>query len=221
MSAGKKLILEKDFSMEETVRIKRDRTELLEAFNEQLARLRLYAELYDAGDFNIAKEMAVKLRVLFYNSNTSKSIVKQLKLDRIEYLDTGQTYNPRLANTFHGLASIRFKNIQIYLEPKLEKHSGKMVDFHNWWESKKVIVDKFKKSFTRKELVRELANTDGGAHVDPGINKDYFELSRNNSINWTVGRTDGTQGPINNPVYPSIRQIVYETLETFAEIKIE
>jgi len=41
-----------------------------------------------------------------------------------------------------------------------------------------------KNIFTRRKIVLELSDTDGGAHVDAGLKDDYFALSRDNSLGW-------------------------------------
>lgn len=195
------------------------RCELCEQLNEQLDRLRQYTEIYDSGDYTIAKEMAIKLRVIFHNTPNSHSLVKQLKFHNKNYLDTGSKYDPKNLVTFMGLLMIHVENGKTKLIPKLDSKEGVYVNFDNWWKNKKIIEDKHQKSFTRWKIIREVVNKDGGAHVDPNIDIDYEELSKNNSIGWEI--FDGIKSnPVNNPVFPCIRQIVFETLETFKNIKI-
>ena len=198
---------------------KLERKEVCELLKEQLHRLSQQAIIYDTGDYSIAKEMVVKLRVIFHNTNNSKSLVRQLGFHKKKYLDTGKKYDATNYATFHGLLQIHLDTNRAELKPRLNIHEGRYVNLENWWGLKKIIVDKNKKAFTRKEIVLEVANKDGGAHVDPEINIDYDELSRNNSINWEV-KKNGELSEINNPVFPSIRQIVYETIESFKEIDI-
>jgi hypothetical protein len=199
---------------------KLERFEICELLKEQILRLNQQAIIYDSGDYSIAKDMAVKLRVIYHNTNNSKSLIRQLQFHKKDYLDTGERFDPKNLITFHGLLKISISNNNSELMPKLENSEGRYVNFENWWNSKKVIVDKHKKAFTRRKIILEVANTDGGAHVDPDINIDYDELSRKNSINWEVGK-EGDLHAINNPIFPTIRQIVYETIETFKHIIIE
>jgi len=94
--------------------------------------------------------------------------------------------------------------------------------FDNWWDGKKVLSDKFKYTFTRKDLICKVANTDGGAHVDPSIHKDYNEVSRNNSLDWfIIDHSNDNTTPLNNPIPPCIRQIAYKVIMTFQNINIE
>lgn len=55
-----------------------------------------------------------------------------------------------------------------------------------------------------------MANTDGGAHVDPSLNAAYEALARQNSFGWFIVASDGVQPFANTPVLPSIRQVAYE-----------
>ncbi len=51
-----------------------------------------------------------------------------------------------------------------------------IVSFTRWWEEI-VIKDLGGKTFNRRDVVLALANTEGGAHVDPLLNEDYAQLS--------------------------------------------
>lgn len=51
--------------------------------------------------------------------------------------------------------------------------------------------------------------------MDDEIQTDYYELSRKNTIGWGIQSPEGTL-PLNNPVYPSTRQIVFETIESIS-----
>jgi hypothetical protein len=99
-------------------------------------------------------------------------------------------------------------------------HEIRMVDFDNWWDNKVVICDKFKKTFTRRKLILELADTDGGAHVDSSIKENYWKQTRENSINWFVHDKTGRPIPIENPVPLCIRQIAHEVIQTFKSLNL-
>jgi hypothetical protein len=80
-----------------------------------------------------------------------------------------------------------------------------------------VIRDKNNKTFTRKDLVLNTANTDGGAHIDPNLDQAYASLSRFNSLGWKYFRRDIEDDFRNSPVLPSIRQIAHEVLKTLRQ----
>jgi hypothetical protein len=85
--------------------------------------------------------------------------------------------------------------------------------FGAWW-SQAVFVDNRRDKFSRKDIVLSVADTDGGAHVDPGIPDGYHRLSRENSIAWMIGSPGGVR-PSQNPVPAAIRQIAFEALLSF------
>jgi hypothetical protein len=142
-------------------------------------------------------------------------------LEHLHFVDTADKYDPRNLMTHHGLLMILMgKNIG-QLSPQLSLSTINYTSFNNWWNVDIVLSDQKKNTFTRRKIILELANTDGGAHVDPEINESYFDITRSNSIGWKIHEKDSTQDkPVNDPVPPSIRQISYETLMTFKDIDL-
>lgn len=84
--------------------------------------------------------------------------------------------------------------------------------FERWWNDP-VIKDERKRYLNRRDLILNVADTDGGAHVDPGLDEAYADLSRNNSLGWILNEGDVVR-PFPPPVMPCIRQIAHEVLET-------
>lgn len=68
--------------------------------------------------------------------------------------------------------------------PRLK--DGRYLPAETWWQQP-VIRDSHGKLFSRRMLVEMMANTDGGSHVDPTIDTDYYALSRLNSLSIHVG----------------------------------
>jgi hypothetical protein len=123
--------------------------------------------------------------------------------------------------THHGLLMLLMGSNFGQLSPQLGFSTFKYTSFNNWWNLDIVLSDQKKNTFTRSKIILELANTDGGAHVDPGINESYFDVSRLNSIGWKIHEKNSEQDkPVNDPIPPSIRQISYETLMTFKDIDV-
>lgn len=208
------------------MRQKLQKAELIDQFLNQIKKIKIFCELFDAGDENISQEIAVKCRILFHNTNHSKSLVRQLKLEHIQLYDNCKKYKPKNLFSHWGLVTIQSQMIsQNETEskwiPRIENTGFNLVDFKNWWDGKKIIVDSKKNIFTRKKLLLEVANTDGGAHVDTGLKIDYRDLSRNNSLDFYYGNSETNQIPLNNPVPSTIRKIAEEVLKTFNNIDIE
>lgn len=204
------------------------KSELIIQLKNQLEKISDFAAIYDSGKSSYAQDIAVKLRIIFHNSNTSKSLLKQLKLDHIPITDTCKKYNVSNLLSHHwGLIGVQTivgsgqEGSWKYVAPLDKASEVRQVDFQNWWDLKKVIVDREKRVFTRRKLILELANTDGGAHVDDGLREDYFQLTRENSLGWFQVDKWGRSEALNNPVPPSIRQIAFEVIETFKNLDIE
>jgi hypothetical protein len=201
------------------------RNELIGHLRNQLLKLEKFNEIYDSGIHSIAQEIAVKLRIIFHHSenNNSKSLLRQLKLDHIKFVDTGDKFNSHNLLAHWGLLILRMtssieKNEFI---PRFNDLGFQYVGFQNWWENKKILRGMNQKAFTRKTLIQSLANKDGGAHVDSEIDLEYYELSKKNKIGLHKVNSIGERIPLNDPILPSIRQISYETLETFKDMDIE
>jgi len=157
---------------------KLNKEELINQFKIQLDKILDFTINYDSGKISYAQDIAVKLRVLFHNNNNSKSLIRLLKLEHIPFIDTADKYQANNLLSHWGLISIkstlgaRHDGSWSY-EARLDKSPyNQKADFQNWWDSKKVIVDGKKNIFTRRKLILELADTDGGAHVDDGLKED-------------------------------------------------
>lgn len=200
------------------------KSDLIDQLQKQLSKLQVFNNIYDSGDLSIAQEISVKLRVIFHNTNNSKSLLHQLKLSHIMFVDTGDKYISTNILAHLGLLTMAIKSNHTLedevLIPRLGSKKFQLVSFQNWWNNKKVLKDIKGNIFTRRKLVQYLANKDGGAHVDPEIELEYYEISRKNTIGWSLVNSSGESVPLNDQVLPSIRQISYETLETFNTIDI-
>jgi hypothetical protein len=68
-------------------------------------------------------------------------------------------------------------------------HQPTKIKFVDWWNTP-VLKDQQGRKFCRRELIQNVANTDGGAHVDPQLEEAYMDLSRNNSLGWNFNKGD-------------------------------
>lgn len=203
------------------MKIPLNKEDLLAHFNDCLKKLVIFNTIYDAGETAIAKDIGVKLRLLFHDTKNSKSLLSQLMLDHLLFVSTANKYDPRNLMTHQGLLMLLIGGNIGQLLPQLGFSTIKYTSFDNWWNIDIVLSDQKKNTFTRRKIILELANTDGGAHVDPEINESYFDISRSNSIGWKIHEKNSKQDkPVNDPIAPSIRQISYETLMTFKDIDV-
>ncbi|KUI44747.1 hypothetical protein AU198_14525 [Mycobacterium sp. GA-1199] len=216
----------------------RTRKELLEYFEEQLGFLERSNAAYDAGHVGEAKRLAQAVRVLLHHTAprySSHAVVNQLGLENIlTWVDTAGVPDPRNLLSTPGLT--RFKmtagdGSDPEYEPKLGDYPpspiltaggrritrGSRIAFSEWWTNT-VIKDAAGTGYSRRKLVLALSNKEGGAHVDPIADADYEALAKSNSLGWSVTVGDDDPRPLaQNPVFPSMRQISYEVLESIRQ----
>ena len=199
------------------------RGELLDHLKDQIAFIKQSANSYDNGCEDEAKRLAVAIRLLLHDTPKSTSLLTLLNKKNINFHDSALPYNPRNLLSYSGLTMMRLstKEGASYVAPLDEgaptRSKTRKIAFNTWWNGMFVIRDKDRKTFTRKELVLNTANTDGGAHIDPHLDEAYASLSRFNSLGWKVFRRDIEDDFRNSPVLPSIRQITHEVLKTLTD----
>lgn len=135
----------------------RESVEILEVLNEN----------FDNGHVVMGNLIAVELRKLFYNNkNKSVSLLKQLDLENtIPFMATKEG----LLNRFTKL----IKTTNDSVVPCLDSEGFKKTSFEDWWSKEPVSIawaDDKKNSYSREEIVKEVANKHG-AHIDKNYNE--------------------------------------------------
>lgn len=202
-------------------RILQSQTELERHFDEQLNFIDSSARAFDKGELSEAKRLACHIRTLVHDTNKSRSLMGQLNLKNIAFIDGGDVPNPRNLIATHGLTGIHHSQGASRWVPKFEIPSRplpKLASFDTWWK-RPVLVDDQRVEFSRKDLVLALANQDGGAHVDPELDLTYARLSRQNSIGWFNLGPD-SKGPIEGVELASVRQIAWELMLSIKQKRI-
>jgi hypothetical protein len=195
--------------------------ELVLQLKYQLSAIEDLCEMYDKGKTYLAQDIAVKLRVIFHNTNQSRSLINHLKLDHLQMFCTCNKYNPANLLKIHlGLVCLKHEVGKGWdYGPHLIHVQAVKVSIENWWANKKVLVDSEENAYTRSKIIKAIANKDGGAHVDEHLDKDYYDLTRANTSGWVFVTPEGGTILL-NPVPASIRQMAYEVLESFRNISI-
>ncbi|WP_183572155.1 hypothetical protein HDF18_03785 [Mucilaginibacter sp. X5P1] len=195
--------------------------ELVYQMKLQLSSIEQFCKIYDEDKYYISQDIAVKIRVIFHQTDQSKSLINLLKLNHLPIICTSNKYDSKSLMKSHlGLVSMEHRvDMGWRYSPTLSLMNSKMVNQNNWWNNQKVIVDSNGISYSRSKIIKDIANKDGGAHVDDSIWKDIYDLTRSTTSGWAMQNHDGTAIPM-NPVPPSIRQMAYELLETFRNINI-
>ena len=188
--------------------------ELKAHLEEQISFLIASANSYDSGFEGEAKRIAVAIRVLMHDTRLSTSLLGQLGLKSGLFLDTSFPDIAGNLTSHSGLivTAIDQKGAKYcaFLDEGIDKPTP--VDFDTWWNAP-VFADSQRRKMSRKELVLAVANQDGGAHVDPSLDRIYADLSRRNSLGWRF--SDGARDePMGGPEKAALRQICHEVLKT-------
>lgn len=233
-------------------RIPRPSSELKQLLNEHLDVLIALCEQYDLKKRHFSAEIALNLRVLFHHHQNGRipsiSLLHQAGLEKTNLLDTTKTilHNSRSlpVETYHvapaaGLAllCVRESNGAMFIEcePSISAISSMNFigsQYSSWWNSE-ILTSANGSKFSRKRIVTQMANQDRGAHVAPGIEKAYFELTRNADLPLQIAVIHGDavtnlnmSDNSNNLTFPVrdglgvsmarslVRQIAHETLST-------
>lgn len=206
----------------------------LEDLGEHLRRqagfLRRSADLYDASQVDEAFRLATTVRTLCHHTSRSHSLLHQLGLlpDRLRFVDTSLKIDrpPGAFTVGDGLARIRmdFDTGTVTPIPPLddldEERTRTPQPFDQWWNTafltneSPLRVQRHGFNYSRGDVVRNLANKDGGAHVDPTLPTDYRALTEHDGdVTFDLGR-----GPVAIVRYALatawMRQIAHEVQRT-------
>ena len=202
--------------MTKAPRVKRSRPDLIEEQSEQIKLLCHACSSFDGGLTPIGKHIALSLRLLLHHHGNSRALLEQLDLRTNHFLESAPDLNPRNFLTDCPLCVMHFGGGETKFIPLCSggdsPYAPRWVKFDIWW-NRKIIKDNRNRTFNRRELILNVADTDGGAHVDPALDEAYMDLSRNNSLGWII--TEGNiQRPFPAPTMACLRQIAHEVLET-------
>jgi hypothetical protein len=183
---------------------------------EQVGFLQSSARAFDEGTVAEAKRLAVTIRVLVHDTAASKSLLRQVGLkDHLQFYEIAEPVFHGNMAAYHGFVGLRVSEGEASYFAWLDdgpyplRHSP----FSEWWTTY-VIRDHQAGKFTRKDLVLALANKEGGAHVDPDLEKEYVRLSRENSLRWYFTVEGDQRDWPHDPVPHSVRHIAHELLRT-------
>lgn len=205
-------------------KILQTKQDLEKQLDEQLDLLKVLADAYDAGNVIVAKSIATTIRLLLHHNSRSGSysLIDQLGLKETKFFDTSSPKAKISTNTirvgsFSGLINIPMgvskQDFIPHLDDTLPEIFG-YVKFDEYW-NRIIFIDQQNNSFTRRDIIRAVANQDGGAHVDPKIEEKYKKLARENSLGWVTVTNEKTWNNLKGSELAAIRQIGHEILRTF------
>jgi hypothetical protein len=203
--------------MGKPIRVLRPKGELKHELVEQLQLLRHSCQAFDSGLEVVAKHISLSLRVLIHHHGQSQALLDQLGLREGSYLTSAPPLNPRNLLTECNLVLIRADATGAHYLPLVLAGAPPFplqpIPFVDWWNNP-VMKDNCGRTFCRCELVLNVADTDGGAHVDPELEEAYMAISRENSLGWQFGSGGEISAPEGRPELACMRQIAHELLST-------
>ncbi|BBJ94641.1 hypothetical protein [Xanthomonas campestris] len=203
--------------MGKKLRIARPKGELERELREQIELLQHACASFDSGLEAIGKHIALSLRVLLHHRGNSQALLEQLALRNGYFYDSAGAINPRNLLTECNLVMFQLGPDGARYLPLVAAggppSAPKLVPFAEWW-NEPVLKDNKGRFLSRRELVGNVADTDGGAHVDPELEEAYMDLSRNNSLGWVFQGNDIVEPLKGRPELGCMRQIAHEVLLT-------
>lgn len=178
--------------------VDRTPTELLSDLLVQLKFLRQECLHYDAGDWSYGAQIATKLRLLLHQTKYSDSLLAQIT-KRFAFscpdflsLSTVRGELPNKGRTdFVRSPLIQYQMIHqpevppvLTVQP-LSLEPGKRYAkraFKTWWDGIDILLIDRQHFLSRKGVVCLLANQEGGAHVQPGMDEKAAMLRRGAAI---------------------------------------
>lgn len=183
-----------------------------------------------------AKRIATSIRVMTHDTDKSKSLLKHLNIkNNMEFIDSAAPNDGKLhsmtgmigvrgssSDGYYGLVAKINNEGQLISVPLYKQHlkewykSYQKVSFNTWWDN--IIIDVAGLKFSRYDIVKYVANKDGGAHIDKDLPDDYFN-AKNSPLNLNIS---GIQVDLlRNVVYASVAQIGWELLNSIDNSTLE
>ncbi|MDG3085164.1 hypothetical protein P7F88_03225 [Vibrio hannami] len=201
-------------------RVSRTKDDLKKELKEQISLLEHACTSFDLGLDAIGKHIALTLRVLLHHRGQSRSLLEQLGLRSKRFYDTAGPLNPGNLLTECNLVGMRVSGEGGEYMPMVQMGGSPItpqkIKFVDWWNND-VLKDNKGRTYCRRELVENVANTDGGAHVDPDLEEAYMDLSRNNSLGWQFSDGNIEEALAGRPELACMRQIAHEVLLTLKD----
>jgi hypothetical protein len=211
--------------MSKPQRVARPKGELKNELVEQLQLLRYSCQTFDNGFEAVGKHISLSLRLLLHSHKQSRGLLDQLDLRSGNFLTSVRPLNPRNLFTECNLILVEGSTNGACYRPLIA--SGGVtpfplmkIPFVQWWNDP-VLKDNRSRKFCRRELIQNVANTDGGAHVDPELDEAYMEISRKNSLGFFFQRGEIVSPVEQRPELACMRQIAHELLSTIHQFSSE
>ena len=192
-----------------------EQTRFKEQLRRQIGFLERSSTSYDMGYEDEAIRIATTIRVLIHNTGNSTSLLSHLNSRTIKLLTTCLGAVDENAVAYEGLTITNFSGGSGEVKPKLGNGlvTPAQVSVEEWWNQVVFVAGKDCR-LTRRDIVLNAANKDGGAHVDSSLTPEY---ERAVAGLWTMfigGEGHSTKIEITGSHFMALRQMAYELLNS-------
>ncbi len=184
----------------------------------QLRFIERSCQAFDSGDETEAQRIAISARIICHQTSRSVSLLTHLNGANILMLSTANS--PLGPGGPCNLASLVFvrtdEGVSYRSFAMLDRANVKrLIPFQEWWGTEIVCLAQGVQ-MTRKSIVLEVAERDGGAHVDSNLKPDYMKIKSGESLAVTFLPAGGepVKIPLESHVAMTLRQIGFEFLHS-------
>lgn len=189
-----------------------------EKLNNQLIFLKSSCTNYDSGIIEEAVRIALALRIIFYDSNGSTSILSHLEKKRsinlISTFDKTEEFRKIGIKMDSVVASLPLMITSKGVRPPLDSWDRETLKSVKEW-MEEIIWKENGINMTRWDIIDSAANQDGGAHVDSKENLTEKTKKLKKGFDGTGTRTSNNitvSLNFENHHYPLLRQFAHEIL---------
>jgi hypothetical protein len=175
---------------------------------------------FDAGNKREAVRIATQVRILLHDTGSSVSLLTPLDAKQRIALSSSVEGEPHFNAIF--MTSMVRTAIRADATGKTNTSYGAQLDpkyllpmpVDTWWNQTVYILGKVR--CTRRSLVLDAANKDGGAHVDATLAPDYATIATTGERGWWHYSETGTSAsqPVRDVHLHYLRQIGFEVMNS-------
>lgn len=151
-----------------------------------VSELSTFIDLFDKGDSEISTQIALSLKTLLYSFENQQSLLSPEK-SNIWFINSQSTDSVGNWLPYTGLLSQQWSSgkppkfvprIRHFTQRPFKKQK-----FKDWW-NQKIFDDRCGNTFSRKQLILNVAYYDGNENFSRFTPSDFDNLSRNNGYKW-------------------------------------
>ncbi len=221
------------------IKFSRTKDELFSELQAQIQFLQDECKQYDLGNIEYSKKIAVTIRILLHDTRMSVSLLRQIEsafvYNRPDFIDISTTEGdlPNKGHTDFVCSSLCEYDLEHFIDslPVLipravsinSNNHYHFRSFKTWWERLHVILIDRTNFLSRKDIITLIADTNGGAHVDPNIDERLILLNRNLAKPLKIGVPTGETVKIytaqtDQILAANVRSIAEEVLYVFQSV---